>query len=393
MERQPRDFDFSPRTRRVISARAGYRCSYPGCGRPLIGPGEGADGIISLGEVAHIYSGSQEGPRYDKSISKEQLQSPQNGVFLCRHHHRLVDSIETKFTSADLIRMKDRHEFQISSEIGVLTHPAVWIDSITINQFSLFQDGTNVSLGRINHIYGEHGLGKTAFLEVLSAALTSIPNDRWQRHQVSLNIRVRSGVDRLNTIAVRMKDNRVTFQIGQRDLPLFAEPYFVVYLRRSLRRNADDVEAIRSCYDFPQGFLERLIATPGLRGITTSDYSLETTRTVPYISRNLRVEVGNNWVQTFDTCSGSEQGRVVLDLGIAAALSMCRHRPVVLLIDWVNITSLNIERFVPYIDFLFSSQALFQTIFVSPDPIEKLPWTGWQRVELKEGDKGTVVVQ
>lgn len=83
--------NFSQETVSIISARAAYRCSFPGCDATLIGPGGDSNLVDNIGECAHIYAAANKGPRSNHSLSKEDLQKPENGIFLCRKHHALVD--------------------------------------------------------------------------------------------------------------------------------------------------------------------------------------------------------------------------------------------------------------------------------------------------------------
>lgn len=393
MRNSKRKFDFSKPTKQIISARAGYCCSFPNCGRQLIGPGDGRNDVANLGEVGHIFSGSPEGPRFDSLLTSEQLCSPQNGIFLCRHHHGLVDALDSTYNVPKLIGIKDRHEYEISVALGGLNFPKNWIDSVSLCKILRFKPGSKMQLGRINHLYGDHGFGKTAVLEILSASLTSLPDPRWVRTRtpVELCISTKASIDRFVKVSIRGEEIR--YSANGHSLPLFPDDYFVVFLKNNLEHHADDIEQIRRCYGLPIGILERLIERSNFKGLTTSSYSFQTVRTRPYRVREILVDIGNGDQQLFGTCSGSEKARVILDLGIAAATEVSRFRQVILLIDWVNIGSLDIERFEPYIDHLFSSQALFQTVFVSPDPINKLRWTGWQKIELKSDGQFIVICQ
>ena len=83
--------DFSPQTKEIIAKRAAYRCSYPDCNATLIGPGLEPDAIENIGECAHIYAAAGKGPRSNDNLSDEDIQKPENGIFLCSKHHKLID--------------------------------------------------------------------------------------------------------------------------------------------------------------------------------------------------------------------------------------------------------------------------------------------------------------
>lgn len=84
--------DFSDRTKRLIASRAGWLCSKLGCRCPTIGSAKAGDGVINLGEAAHICAAAPGGPRYDPSMTPEQRKSATNGIWLCRLHAKAVDS-------------------------------------------------------------------------------------------------------------------------------------------------------------------------------------------------------------------------------------------------------------------------------------------------------------
>ena len=80
--------------------------------------------FINGGEAAHIAaaSGGPGARRVVATMTPEQLTSIENGLWLCGHHHKIIDSDETRFTIPLLQEMKllaerkaqlriDRHAF------------------------------------------------------------------------------------------------------------------------------------------------------------------------------------------------------------------------------------------------------------------------------------------
>jgi len=83
--------DYSEETNKIISLRAGIRCSFPDCTKKLIEPGKYNNQYFSIGEIAHIFSASKDGTRGNGGLTLEDLQRPENGILLCRNHHKIVD--------------------------------------------------------------------------------------------------------------------------------------------------------------------------------------------------------------------------------------------------------------------------------------------------------------
>ncbi|MBO3758902.1 hypothetical protein [Ciceribacter sp. L1K22] len=98
--------DFSERTKLLLAQRVGWLCSKPGCPKPTVGPKKGSDGVVKLGEAAHITAASAGGPRYDASLSSEERRSFSNGIWLCRDHAHQIDHDEEHFTVAMLRQWK-----------------------------------------------------------------------------------------------------------------------------------------------------------------------------------------------------------------------------------------------------------------------------------------------
>jgi hypothetical protein len=66
-----------------------------------------------VGEEAHIYSPSPDGPRYDAKYPTGKLETYANRILLCSIHHTFIDSEKGRaYTPDTLITMKRRHEQQ-----------------------------------------------------------------------------------------------------------------------------------------------------------------------------------------------------------------------------------------------------------------------------------------
>jgi tetratricopeptide (TPR) repeat protein len=108
-----REDEFTAKTKQALAARAGYRCSFPGCDRPTSGPSaEGPEATANVGEACHIRAASS-GPgarRYDPDMTSEERRSIENGIWMCRTHAKLIDSDEATHTVEELERWKREAE-------------------------------------------------------------------------------------------------------------------------------------------------------------------------------------------------------------------------------------------------------------------------------------------
>lgn len=112
--------DFTPDTKESLAARAGYRCSFPGCRALTIGPSsEAPDAMSSVGMACHI-SAASAGPgarRYHPDMSPEDRRSIGNGIWMCYTHGKLIDTDETRFTIPQLEKWREIAEVRARAQV------------------------------------------------------------------------------------------------------------------------------------------------------------------------------------------------------------------------------------------------------------------------------------
>src|SRR6476659_8604242 len=102
--------DFSLQTKETLAKRVGIRCSNPNCRQPTSGPQVDPLKVINVGVAAHITAASQGGPRYDASLTNEQRQAIENGIWLCQNCGKLVDNDALRYTVQLLQKWKNLSE-------------------------------------------------------------------------------------------------------------------------------------------------------------------------------------------------------------------------------------------------------------------------------------------
>jgi hypothetical protein len=98
--------DFSPKTVRLLAARAGHHCANSGCARSTSGPAVDPDRTVNVGVGAHITAASPGGKRYDRNMTSAERQSASNGIWLCQTCAKLIDSDENRYTAPSLREWK-----------------------------------------------------------------------------------------------------------------------------------------------------------------------------------------------------------------------------------------------------------------------------------------------
>jgi hypothetical protein len=108
--------NFKAKTKLLLAQRVAYHCSNPTCGRSTIGPASKSIRAILTGDAAHILSAAEGGKRYDSTITPDQRASIENGIWLCKVCHALIDGDEIIYTSELLRSWKKQAETKAQQE-------------------------------------------------------------------------------------------------------------------------------------------------------------------------------------------------------------------------------------------------------------------------------------
>jgi len=105
--------DFKEKTKRILSKRAGEKCSI--CGIGTCKPHSDEKSFVNLGEAAHI-KGNKEGiyNRYDESMTDDERNDISNGIWLCNTCHKTIDSDDKSYTVDRLHVIKKEHENKVA---------------------------------------------------------------------------------------------------------------------------------------------------------------------------------------------------------------------------------------------------------------------------------------
>lgn len=108
--------DFSKKVKETLCSRVGGLCSICRC--QTRGAQSKPDGMVSIGEAAHITAAEINGPRFDPSLSDEERSGIENGIWLCANCHKKIDSDPEKYTVQLLYSMKNKAENEATSSCG-----------------------------------------------------------------------------------------------------------------------------------------------------------------------------------------------------------------------------------------------------------------------------------
>jgi len=105
-------------TKRYVATRAGNRCAFPGCPHQLtMGATERSPGRF-VGVCAHIRGEVPGAARYDATMSDSERREARNLVYLCGHHHSVVDSMPGEYPAEWLEQVKGDHEERVARALA-----------------------------------------------------------------------------------------------------------------------------------------------------------------------------------------------------------------------------------------------------------------------------------
>lgn len=92
---------------KLVWAFSAGQCAFPECPLRTLARETESDDATVVGEVAHIHSYEDDGPRADLTLSLEARNKYPNLLLLCGHHHALVDKQPATHT-AEMLRLWKR---------------------------------------------------------------------------------------------------------------------------------------------------------------------------------------------------------------------------------------------------------------------------------------------
>lgn len=117
----------SDKVKKTLFAQSMNCCEFPECNEPIVDE----KGIVK-GEICHI-EGSR-GPRFNESLSNEQINSIDNLILLCPNHHTVIDKDIENYTVEKIKKWKNKNQDQYLKFIENLSLKETLIDR-TESQF------------------------------------------------------------------------------------------------------------------------------------------------------------------------------------------------------------------------------------------------------------------
>lgn len=377
--------NFLLKTKRILAQRAAYRCSFPECDALTVGPGTAPDERLLLGDAAHIYSASSNGPRGQGNLSVDQLQAPQNGIWLCTPHHRIVDPQSGRdFPPSILLSYKHLHESKIAREIGQPVCPFGWVEEIEILDSPIVQTPLKIRFGKATIFIGENGSGKTTVSRYLEGASLPEAMSEWLQPSLATQQHAYKLVYRRpepHSLEVCLEGGRITYRLDGLEVPFNPLPIGIVRLPQA---------ALKGMGPFVRDLANVFDLRPTLMRQTLNSLSIE----LPTLIQKVRVadddhiEVSKDGVKfrAFETLSGGEQKMFLLECGIALAQFSAGYHTTLLILD-DGLHGLDQRHRGRYLNRLNAPGNLFQTVLIDVGIMPDIAWGGWQYVDFESKDE------
>src|SRR6266849_569191 len=100
---KPSARSYSHRTLKVLFALSGNRCAWPDCHHPIITNATEFSPDLVVGQISHVYSHSDNGPRGKAGMTEKQRREADNLMLFCPTHHVIVDGQHASYPATLLI--------------------------------------------------------------------------------------------------------------------------------------------------------------------------------------------------------------------------------------------------------------------------------------------------
>jgi hypothetical protein len=109
---------YSDKTLKILFAMSMNECAHPSCTQPVIQPKSEASDVAVIGQIAHIYAASDNGPRGKAGLTEKERNHPDNLILLCPTHHVVVDQQHASYPASLLLEWRSTHERKFQEVLG-----------------------------------------------------------------------------------------------------------------------------------------------------------------------------------------------------------------------------------------------------------------------------------
>jgi len=375
--------NFSPSTRRLIADRAGHQCSFPTCNHRTTGPGSEGDEVSGSGVAAHIYAAAASGPRGQGGLTPDELAQPENCIWLCSDHARLVDNHRgTAFPPETLLSYKTLHEARVVREVQGLYSPIGWLHELTISENPLFVSGQKIRFAKLNLVFGNNSAGKTALTEWVAGCFDTSSLARWRgRRSPAVHVRLSFLNPELHDIELKVEaDSKLEYRVNGRDIPFNPMGLRIIRLGSVQFAGDDDLLLLSNALNLPPVVVRNLAheihSFPHAR-VRNLQFKIDSEDGLTQLYADVDGTVPGLPLRLL---SGRETESIFMEFATAAARVSGRYTPTLLILDGCPLILFD-GIFDFYSHHLLDPDNQFQTIMCIPSrnlDLDSLRWKGWE---------------
>lgn len=323
-------------------------------------------------------------------LSREELSSAQNGIWMCGRHSDLIDkNTGVRYPVTTLQSWKALHEYRTAYEHSGRPATFGFVRRLTIHSSPLFEAEAVIELAKTTFIVGKNESGKTALCQWLSAVDSPRHLWRWGNYRNELDYEILFAAPSERTLRVRIPDRVPKLSLDSAAAAFNHVRIWVAYLQDRQRHGDDDdliqfskalhldpvsIQSLASFIDDTSIFLK----AAAWRKTTNDDGDPATI---------LECTLKDGSTLSFGGLSGSEQGRALLDFAIAHVSNAARFSPSMLLLEFANL-GMTWETFAPYLQMFGRPSSNYQTVISALKLPPEVIQLGWQVYQLVEGERG-----
>lgn len=341
------DADFLPSTKAAIAKAVNWQCSAPLCKNPALGVDDGM--TVNGGTACHIFSAAARGPRGRGDLSDEQLSSPNNGLWCCAYHGRIIDSNQgASFPVVQLQMWKRLAEARVRRAMAVAYPELGWIDkmrvSVEVQPKKLWV--VDAQLQKNNLVRAVNDSGKSLLLEALASIsegehawrLKKFPSFSvdLQYSTLTREVSVSAGCREGETLQ-RKSDGRPSV-LGPADIAILhldpslsrsgARKWPFHWLRDCLRVDVDTLQTLAQNVSSSRSTGISIAFRP----LNKEDYESEDKSQVPMLDVFVTL-AKHGFELPFNNLADSEALRIAIALLVELAREVSKSRPTLLCID------------------------------------------------------------
>lgn len=363
--------EFTESVKELVASRSAYKCSYPGCERVTLGPGPALREVSRTGVAAHIYSASKGGPRGWGDLTPYDLSGPENAIWLCSEHAKLIDNNRgEQFPAPLLFEYKRLHESRIAREQRGVVAPLGWFHRMIIKGGPLFSTPAALEFGKVTLITGNNETGKTALWQWAAGIGDERQLQRWlspvdTNNPLRVQITYFDPVER--TVGFRIEEDRfIHYMIDDRPVPFqpFSIRFIVPKDFRQIRNwgRMNDLGRLSAVFGLPPAIMAELVEATEPQNELIQRLTLQREKKKLQVMLRLR---GNDFDLSLGQVSSGELTHALIEIAVTLAQFSAKYMPTVLILDEMA-THLDNSGLRGVIERAAARDVNFQTIAIIP---------------------------